>query len=85
MTKLPLLLWAVDRVIETGRQLTLRLTSTQAQAAYPQSPLTNLSLFLSGLKNTAEQLSPSQCRERIWARISPPLLSPEGGLPALSR
>ena len=64
-----MLLCAVGRVVESGRLLTLRLTSTHAQAAHAQTLLTNLSLFLSGLKNTAEQLSPSQCWERIWVRI----------------
>jgi hypothetical protein len=46
----------VGRVIESGRQVTLRLTSTHGEAARAQALLTNLSLFLSGLKNTAEQL-----------------------------
>ncbi len=84
VTSRPLLLCAVGRVIESGRQITLRLTSTHAQAAHAQALLTNLSLFLSGLKNTAEQLSPSQCWERIWARILKPLLTPETALPAPS-
>jgi len=84
VTSRPLLLCAVGRVIETGRQRTLRLTSTHAQAAHAQSLLTNLSLFLSGLKNTAEQLSPSQCWERIWVRILTPLLTPRATLPAPS-
>ena len=74
-----MLLCAVGRVIESGRQITLRLTSTHAQTL-----LTNLSLFLSGLKNTAEQLSPSQCWERIWVRILTPLLTPRAALPAPS-
>ena len=78
VTSRPLLLCAVGRVIESGRQLTLRLTSTHAHAAHAQSLLTDLSLFLSGLKNTAEQLSPGQCWERIWARILTPLLTPGG-------
>ncbi len=68
----PLLLCAVGRVIEYGRQCTSRLTSMHAQAAQAQCLLTVLCLFLSGLKNTAEQLSPSQCWERIWARILAP-------------
>lgn len=84
VTSRPLLLCAVGRVIESGRQLTLRLTSTHAHAAHAQSLLTDLSLFLSGLKNTAEQLSPSQCWERIWARILTPLLTPREALPAPS-
>jgi hypothetical protein len=31
-----------------------------------QELLTNLSLFLSGLRNTAEQLASAQCWKRIW-------------------
>ena len=84
ITSRPLLLCAVGRVIESGRQITLRLTSTHAHAAHAQTLLTNLSLFLSGLKNTAEQLSPSQCWERIWVRILTPLLTPRAALPAPS-
>jgi len=84
VTSRPLLLCAVGRVLESGRQLTLRLTSTHAQAAHAQSLLTHLSLFLSGLKNTAEQLSPAECWERIWTRILTPLLTPRDALPAPS-
>lgn len=80
ITSRPLLLCAVGRVIESGRQATLRLTSTHGEAARAQTLLTNLSLFLSGLKNAAEQLSPGQCWERIWARILEPLLSPVAAL-----
>ena len=72
ITSRPLLLCAVGRVIASGRQVTLRLTSTHGEAARAQALLTNLSLFLSGLKNAAEQLSPGQCWERIWARILAP-------------
>lgn len=84
VTSRPLLLCAVGRLVESGRQLTLRLTSTHAEAARAQALLTNLSWFLSGLKNTAEQLSPAQCWERIWARILAPLLTPTAALPGPS-
>jgi len=84
VTSRPLLLCAVGRVIESGRQFTLRLTSTHAQAAEAQRLLTHLSLFLSGLQNTAEQLNPSQCWERIWHRILTPWLTPTAALPAPS-
>ncbi len=63
VTSRPLLLCAVSRVLESGRQIPLRLTSTHAQAAHAQTLLTNLSLFLNGLKNTAEQLSPASGNE----------------------
>ena len=84
VTSRPLLLCAVGRVVETGRQLTLRLTSTHAQAARAQRLLTGLSLYLSGLQNTAEQLSPAACWERIWTRILEPWLRPVAALPAPS-
>lgn len=80
----PLLLCAVGRAVESGRQNTLRLASTPAQAAQAQTLLANLSLFLSGLKHTAEQLSLGQCWEGIWARILTPLLTSKAALPAPS-
>lgn len=52
-----LLLCAVGRMIESGRQVALRLTSAHAEAARAQRLLTGVSLFLSGLLNTAEQLT----------------------------
>lgn len=81
ITSRPLLLCAVGRVTESGKQLTLRLTSTHAEASRAQALLTDLSLFLSGLKNAAEQLSPARCWERIWDRIMAPLLQPSRLLP----
>jgi hypothetical protein len=52
---------------ETGRLLGWSsLAQFVAAPEYKyQVPVTNLSLFLSGLKNAAEQLSPAQCWERI--------------------
>lgn len=84
LTSRPLLLCAVGRVVETGRQLTLRLTSTHAEAARAQTLLTGLSLFLSGLQNAAEQLTPAACWERIWARILEPWRRPAAALPGPS-
>ena len=83
-TSRPLLLCAVGRVIESGRQITLRLTSTHAEAARAQRLLTGVSLFLSGLLNTAEQLTAAQWWERVWARILSPWLRPAGLLPGPS-
>ena len=68
----PLLLCAVGRVIKSGGQTILRLTSTHAQAAQAQAALTQLSLFLSGLTNTAEQLECKVRWHRIWHRILEP-------------
>jgi hypothetical protein len=84
VTSRPLLLCAVGRVVESGRQLTLRLTSTHAEAARAQRLLTDLSLFLSGLQNAAEQLNPAACWERIWARILSPWRRPAAALPGPS-
>ena len=84
VTSRPLLLCAVGRVVESGRQVTLRLTSTHAEAARAQRLLTGLSLFLSGRGNTAEQLNPQQCWERIWARILEPWRRPQAALPGPS-
>jgi len=79
----PLLLCAVGRVIESGRQITLRLTSTHAEAARAQRLLTGVSLFLSGLLNTAEQLTAARW-VRIWERILGPWLHPASLLPGPS-
>ena len=84
LTSRPLLLCAVGRVIESGRQITLRLTSTHAEAARAQRLLTDVSLFLSGLLNTAEQLTAAARWERIWERILRPWLRPAGLLPGPS-
>jgi len=82
ITSRPLLLHAIGRVITTGRQTILRLTSSHAEAAHAQKILTDLSMFLSGLMNTAEQLACSERWRRIWHRILQPLLRPAAALPA---
>jgi hypothetical protein len=84
LTSRPLLLSAVGRLTESGRQLRLTLTSTHGEAAYAERLLTQISLFLSGLKNTAEQLSPAGCWQRIWERILAPYLRPRAAIPARS-
>lgn len=84
ITSRPLLLCAVGRLVESGRQVTLRLTSTHAEAARAQRVLTDLSLFLSGLKNTAEQLDATTSWERIWTRILRPWLKGTRALPGPS-
>lgn len=72
ITSRPLLMCAVGRETHHAGQTTIVLTSTHAQASQVQQLLTNLSLFLSGLRNTAEQLTHQQCWERIWERILTP-------------
>ena len=69
VTSRPLLLTAVGRVVETGRQLRLKITSTHGDGQEAWSLLTGLSLFLSGLRQTAEQLTAEECWRRIWDRI----------------
>jgi hypothetical protein len=80
ITSRPLLLCSVGRLIKSGGQTTLRLTSNHAQAAQAQSLLTHLSLFLSGLNNTAEQLASTERWQRIWQRILMPYLRPAAAL-----
>jgi hypothetical protein len=69
VTSRPLLMCAVGREIKHAGQTTIVLTSTHAEASRVQQLLTDLSLFLSGLRNAAEQLTNQQCWERIWERI----------------
>jgi hypothetical protein len=76
----PLLLHSIGRIIKSGGQTTLRLTSNHAQAAEAQSLLTQLSAFLSGLSNTAEQLSAPERWKRIWQRILLPYIQPAKAL-----
>jgi hypothetical protein len=84
ITSRPLLLCAVGRVVESGRQVTIRLTSTHGEASRAQQLLTNLSMFLSGLSNHAEQLDPARKWQRIWDRILAPFRSARGLLGAPS-
>ena len=72
VTSRPLLLAAVGREINHAGQTTVVLTSTHGQASRVQRLLTDLSLFLSGLRNTAEQLTRQECWARIWERILTP-------------
>ena len=71
-TSRPLLMHAVGRAVSHAGQTTIILTSTHAQAGRVQEQLLNLSQFLSGLQNAAEQLTRAQCWERIWERILTP-------------
>lgn len=72
ITSRPLLLCAVGRLTRSGGQTTLVLTSNHAEAAHVQKILTQLSLFLSGLRNTAQQLDSAACWRKIWQRILKP-------------
>jgi hypothetical protein len=64
------------RLIKSGGQTTLRLTSHHAEASHIQSVLSKLSLFLSGLINAAEQLQSEERWRRIWRRILEPYRLP---------
>lgn len=83
VTSRPLLMYAVGRQVSHANQTTVILTSTHADAAKAQELLTDLSLFLSGLKNTAEQLTSAQCWQRIWERILTPFRALEAACRAL--
>jgi len=84
ITSRPLLLSSVGRLSESGNQLKIVLTSTHEEAGKVQRMLTQLSSFLSGLVNTAEQLSLAQRWERIWWRILTPYQTPKAALPVPS-
>jgi len=84
ITSRPLLLFSVGRIIRSGGQTTLRITSSHAEASQAQSLLTRLSQFLSGLNNTAEQLPSTERWRRIWRRILSPYLQPATALLANS-
>jgi len=75
VTSRPLMLCAVGRMIHHAGQSVLRLTSSHAEAARMQRILSNLSLFLSGVLNTAEQLDAKARWQRIWNRIIAPFLA----------
>lgn len=65
ITSRPLLLHAVGRVVTSGRQKSLRLTSTHSLKSKISYTLNRISRFLSELTRTAEQLG----TETIWAII----------------
>ena len=84
ITSRPLLLSAVGRLTQSANQLKVILTSTHEEAGKVQRILTQLSVFLSGLANTAEQLGSQARWERIWQRILTPFLHPTAVLLAPS-
>jgi len=77
VTSRPLLMYAVGRQVSHAGQTTVILTSTHGEAGRAQEILTKVSLFLSGLRNSAEQLTPAQCWQRIWERILTPFRAME--------
>lgn len=83
ITSRPLLMYAVARQVSHAAQTTVVLTSTHGEAGRVQARLTNLNLFLSGLRNTAQQLTCAQCWKRIWERILIPFRLLEAACRAL--
>jgi Transposase DDE domain group 1 len=84
ITSRPLMMAGIGRMVESAHQLKVYLSSVHEAGRLAQRLLTGLSQFLNGLKNTAEQLSPAQCWQRIWDRILGPLLKPAAALPGPS-
>jgi hypothetical protein len=64
----PLLLNAPARQISHGRQRRLIISHPHAEADWVERACRNLAAFLSGLRFTAEQLTPIQCWYRILSR-----------------
>jgi hypothetical protein len=83
ITSRPLMLCAVGRMVTHAGQSVLRLTSSHAEAGRMQRLLSDLSLFLSGLFNAAEQLDAKARWQRIWQRIIAPFLARGPAPPAL--
>ena len=77
ITSRPLLLHAVGKTTTSGRQTTLKLTSSHANWREAQSLLVKLSMFLSGIVNTAEQLTSGE----RWQRICDPIIAAFTGTP----
>ena len=65
ITSRPLLLYAVGRIVSTGRRKIIHLTSTHSKSRQIQCALTRIGTFLNNLNLTAEQLS----IEARWAII----------------
>ena len=60
ITSRPLLLSAIGERVRAGRQTTLRIASTHAQAGWARTALDGVARFLRGLIDTAEQLTADQ-------------------------
>jgi Transposase DDE domain group 1 len=69
ITGRPLLLQAIGRQTQHGRQTTLTLTSLHAKAPQIQQMLSRVSRFLSQIKQSAEQLDWYQKWHRILSRV----------------
>lgn len=65
VTSRPMLLYAVGRMVNTGRKKTIRLTSTHAMSETIRQALNRIAGIMNRLRRTAEQLS----KQRAWAVI----------------
>jgi hypothetical protein len=65
ITSRPLLLSSVGRLTETGRQKTMTITSTHAEAEKIQATFERIQTFFNTLKAIASQLTSAQCWHRI--------------------
>ena len=74
ITSRPLLLEAVARQTTHAGQTTLVVTTPHGEASKIQGMLTQLSQFLTGLLETAEQLTQAERWHRILSRIFAPVL-----------
>jgi len=80
VTSRPLMMSAMGRVVESGRQLRLKVTSLHGRRDEAQGLLAGLSAFLSGLGNGAEPLTAEGRWQRIWGRIMTPWTHPREAL-----
>ena len=81
VTSRPLRLSAIGREVRHAGQTTVALTSMHAEAGRVRRLLSQASLFLSGVRNSAEPLSATEC----WARIGERILRPFRVMEAASR
>lgn len=73
VTTRPLLLYAMGKQTDHGRQRTLTITATHSKGSQIKSLLLAVHQFLTSMIATAEQLNPADCWKRIVARILEPL------------
>ena len=69
ITSRPMLIDTVGRLVRTGRQRILKLTSNHSERTQIRDTLEKIRAFLEGLTSTAEQLT----RERLWTIFYPQL------------
>ena len=68
ITSRPLLLSSVGRLIKTGRQQRMVITSSHSHTTQVQALYRRMASFFNDLKNAAPQLTPQACWERILVK-----------------